>query len=651
MARLPRLALATVAALAVALCASLPAAVAAPVPAGPVRSVAIVAPGWLYLDGDLDLGVRVVTRNSTGRVAASLDLLDDTGVSRWHSYQSRSGLGSVTYEYSFSRAVRDLGIAPGVYRLRARVTSVGSVTVERSARLIVVDRSMQPIPVSVVVRVSAAPSAGAPASDSTRDSAQLTAVDAADLGRLAVLHPELHLTLAVPPFLLEEWAGAGVEQTSTPSFGSDAIDSLRRAVQAGTPLLRGMYADPDLSGIATVTADLELQAARGEAAVAAVLSPGPPASSNAATGFAALSGPLPPGAARVIVALGVRYAVTDTSCIEPAGGAAVAEAYAVTLPAGDGSAGATLTVLATDRAGSARMTDPTKAASLAAELFSRALSGQRPHAIVLVVDVGADGVRTASVAQSLDSLVGIPWVRLVDTPTAAGASAPPAATLRANPVDATPAPDGLRAQIADARARVSGLLAAAGPSDPDAKRALDFLLLAESRAWAGADGSWSEADRGSALARAAADGADAVLMTVTLDAPSVTLPGSEGKAPVSILNASGRTLTVDLDTTSDDVRVQRARTPVRLRPGENVLSVPVSLGTATSGHLRFAVTAGAFEIATATATVTASYQDRIVLLATVLAILAGLLFYIRRHLNRGPRSRAGDGDLEEDPDA
>jgi uncharacterized protein YfaS (alpha-2-macroglobulin family) len=140
-------------------------------------------------------------------------------------------------------------------------------------------------------------------------------------------------------------------------------------------------------------------------------------------------------------------------------------------------------------------------------------------------------------------------------------------------------------------------------------------------------------------------------MTVTLDAPSVTLPGSEGKAPVSILNASGRTLTVHLDTTSDDVRVQRARTPVRLRPGENVLSVPVSLGTATSGHLRFAVTAGAFEIATATATVTASYQDRIVLLATVLAILAGLLFYIRRHLNRGPRSRAGDGGLEEDPDA
>jgi hypothetical protein len=409
MARLPRSVLAAAAALAVALCASLPAAAAAPASAGPVRSVTIVAPRWLYLDGELDLGVRVVTRNSTRRVAASLDLLDEAGVSRWHSYQSRTVLGSVTYEYSFSRSVADLGIAPGVYRLRARVTSAGSPTVERSAQLIVVDRSTHPIPVSVVVRVSAAPSAGETPSDAAQDAAFVTASDAADLGRLAVLHPGLHLTLAVPPFLLQEWSGA--EQTSTPSVGTDALDSLQRAVEAGTPMLRGMYADPDLAAIATVTADLEMQDARGGAALSAAFPSQGTAPSVASTGFAALSGPLPRSVAAVLAARGVRYAVTDTSCVVPARGAAVAEAYAVTLPSDRGSSGATMTILAADRAASGGLEDPAHAAALATELFSRAASAQRAHVVVIVVDVGADGVRTSAVAQALEVLAGVPRAR------------------------------------------------------------------------------------------------------------------------------------------------------------------------------------------------------------------------------------------------
>jgi hypothetical protein len=125
------------------------------------------------------------------------------------------------------------------------------------------------------------------------------------------------------------------------------------------------------------------------------------------------------------------------------------------------------------------------------------------------------------------------------------------------------------------------------------------------------------------------------------------LPGSEGKAPVSITNASGRTLTVRLEASSPDVRVRQAQTTVRLRPGENILSVPVILGTAPSGRLRVAVTAGGYRIAAATATVRASYQDRVVLLVTVLLILAGLLFYIRRHIAT-LRARNGSLELEDD---
>ena len=652
-ARLPKFAFATVAALVIALAAALPAVIAAPPAKGPVKNVTIIAPRWLYLDGDLGIGVRVATRDSTRRVRTEIDLLDETGTSVWHDLQTRADLGSVTYEYSFSKSVSDLGIKPGIFTLRARVTSFGTATVERTARLIVADRSMRPVAVCLIVRVAATPSTGTTVSAGLDATSQVTAADAADLGRLAELRPDLRLTLAVPPFLLEQWSVAGPdgEETSTPAAGAEALDSLRRAALAGTPLLRGMFADPDLSGIATATTELGIQAARGDAAADEAFAGEAPAPSVTASGFAALSGPLPARAAAVMAARGVRFAVTGTSSVAPARGAAATGGYLVMLPVGTGSALTTLVVLTTDRAASLALTDPAAATDLATDLFTRASSAQKVQTVVLVEAVGADGMRTAQLAEAIETLVGIPWVRFVTAPAAAASGGLPAATLKDRPEDPSPAPAGYWTEVASARARVSGLVAAAGRTDADARRALDALLLAESRAWAGPDGSWPLVDRGRALARTAAEAADAVLSKVTLDAPSVTLPGSEGKAPVSILNASGRSLVVELEATSSDVRVLRPHTTVNLRPGENVLSVPVSLGTSASGRLRFEVTAGGFRIATETAAVSASYQDRIVLLSTVLLVLAGLLFYIRRHVARGRTQRSGLEDSSGGPES
>jgi len=650
-ARLPKFVLIATAAFAIAAGVALPSVFAVPAAKGPVRTVAIIAPRWLYLDGELGLGVRVATHDATRRITTEIDLLDDAGVSVWHDVQSRTDLGSVTYEYSFARTVSRIGIKPGVFTLRARVKSAGSATAERTAPIIVVDRSMHPVPVCIVVRVAGTPSTDATASADTDAAALLSATDAADLGRLAELRPELRLTVAVPPFLLEEWSatGTGSEQTSTP--GAMALDSLRRAVSAGTPLLRGMYADPDLSGIATAPADLELQAARGDGAVDAAFATDAPAPSITATGFAALSGPLPASAAAVMGDRGVRYAVTDTSSVSPSRGAAGAGAYLVTLSAGPASGLTALAVLVADRASSRRLTDPAAATGLATDLFTRAASAQKAQTVVLVLTVGPGGTRTAQLAEAIDALIDVPWVRLVAAPAVAASPGLTAATLREPPVDPTPAPAGYWAQVASARVRVAGLLAAAGQTDADVRKALSALLLAESRAWAGPDGSWSLADRGRDLADTAAATADSVLTKVTLDAPPVTLPGSEGKAPVSITNGSGRTLVVDLEATSSDVRVLQPHTTVHLRPGENILSVPVSLGTASSGRLRFAVTAGGFRIATETAAVSASYQDRIVLLATVLLVLSGLLFYIRRKVARGTRQRRSGDDAGAGPES
>lgn len=653
MARLLRNALCVVVATAMLLGGAPSAITAAPSSPGPVRSMAVIAPRWVYLDGDVGVGVRVTTRNSRKRITAELDILDETGSSRWHSVQSRTGLGSVTYEFSFSRAVRQVSDAPGILTLRARVTSAGSATAERTARLIVADRTARPVPVSIVVRVTGTPSASSTAGALAlpdAESARLSATDATDLGRLASLHPEFGLTVAVPPYLLAEWNAARVsgETASGASPETEALDALRHASLDGTPLLRGMYADPDLAGIAKSASDLKRQMTGGDDALSALYAGEGIDPSAAATGFATTSPSLPASAAAILVSRGIRFVVAEAAAILPLRGAPAPGAYAVTVPGAGGSASGALNVLAADRLSSTRLTDPESASDLAASLFERISASRDATPVVLVISVGPGGMRTSALEGSLAALAGVPWIRLVTAAQVAGAGGLPRARLREDP-GAGGAPEGYWTQVDAARDRVAGLLAAAGSHDADAQRALTSLLLSESRAWAGPDGSWPLAEHGLSLAREASDTAGTVLAQVTLEAPSVTLPGSEGKAPVSIMNASGRTLTVTLVAESSDVKVRRTRTSVRLRPGENVLSVPVALGTAPAGRVRFAVTAGGFRIASATATVRASYQDRIVLLATVLLILAALLFYIRRRMTRGRTSVAesgSDGDRE-----
>jgi hypothetical protein len=633
MSRLSRIALAAALVVALAI-AGAPVVSAAPAAGGRLRTVGIVSPRWVYRDGDLPVGVRVVTRQNTGRVRADLDLLDSSGVSLWHVSQTRPVLGSVTFEFSFSRRVADIGAPAGVYTLRARVSGAGTAAIERTSQLIVVDRDVRAVPVCVVVRVTGTPALDVSPTSPDTGVAQLSASDAADLGRLAMLHPELHLSIAVPPFLLDQWRAGGPSgaATSAPGPWSDALNSLRSALRAGTPVLRGMYADPDLAAIASEPVDIGQQLAFGDKAIAAALA----GNGTAATGLAVMSGALPESAALVSSENGVRFAVVDPSSVRPAGGsAAVSGPYAISVAprTGSASASASMTLLALDAAASRMLA--TSPDALAADLLGRAVSSHPGRTVVIEAVVGPYGVRTSALEQALRALGGIPWIRFVDAPAAAAAPGAPKATLNARPAVSSPAPSGYGSAIDSARGRVLCLVAAAGADDRDAALALGRLLLSESRAWAGVDGSWAGAAQGLALAKSAEASARAVLSKVTLDAPAVTLPGSEGKVPVSVTNSSGRTLSVVLEASSSELRVRKPRTTVRLKPGENVLSVPVVMGTASTGRLTIRVTAGGYEIAGSTAAVRASYQDRIVLLITVVLVLLVLLFYIRRRITRG----------------
>ena len=70
-----------------------------------------------------------------------------------------------------------------------------------------------------------------------------------------------------------------------------------------------------------------------------------------------------------------------------------------------------------------------------------------------------------------------------------------------------------------ARARVNAFVAATSASN-DSTRAVKTLMLAESRAWAGTDGTWAQADRALSLWRAHPLGRDACRIGEIIDDPA-----------------------------------------------------------------------------------------------------------------------------------
>jgi hypothetical protein len=589
--------------------------------------------------------VRIIVRGSLPSVTVELRVLDATGRVRWSRSQNRSALAAATYDFSFPVSTRAQGLSAGVYTLQASVQAGGAAAVERSRRLFVVDPALAKVPVSVIVRVAGTPAmapGGAASPDQEGD--LRTAQDAQELARLAIVRPDLHLTAAVPPFLLDEWgtqtAGGptdSAEQTS--AVGGDALDTLLDAVAAGMPMLRAGYGEPDLSDLATSAVDIARQIDAGDAVRAAFVRPDANTTASVlATGFGVASGLVPEAAAAVLATHGVSFLVADPGSLSRSHAATGGPVpFRVSVPTASGRS-TTVTVLVLDRPDAALLVDPAGGDALAANLYARAASKQNRLPVVIEVSVGSEGARTVDIEAALDALARMPWVQLVDAPSAASMSAAGTATLRPRPTDPTPPPAALR----DTVARASRLVEAYGAAlaSPVETATADAVMLAESRVWAGADGTWELADRGSAFAAAADAAASGVLSKITVEAPSVTLPGSEGRIPVSVVNGSNRTLHVVLQARSTEMRVRNQRISARLEPGENILSVPVALGTSASAKLDLTVTAGGLALASATATVSASYQDRIVLLAAAILVLLVLLFVIRRRIVRGGRATA-----------
>lgn len=599
------------------------------------------------------LGVTVAARlaKPTQRLRVRLTITDTQGRTVYQRTEVMTEAAAGSRRIRFAGGVGSIGLAEGRYVLGASARISGGVTAETTAALLVVKAGRPPLPLVVVVRTAYVPQRD-PSSSFVIDPAVETVArqQTEEAAQLAALRPDFRIALALPPIMLEEWAdaangysyvsAAGVNQVSADSVSARdyaaALGTVRESVANGASLVRVPYADPDLSGLQQVDgmADLGRQLGNAATSYRTILDATP------STGTAVLGNSVPASAAPELRAAGVTHFLVAPSSARLAGKPAPGGVYR-----------------ASDTSMSAIVIDPELAAALSdpkappdvllSVLFDRATRKGIVRPAVAIIEVGAGTPATVSELQArLARLARVEWVKF--TGVSALAAWPRAGRITLARV-ATPgraAPAGYWAEVATAREHVLSLRAAAGVRDPSAVGALHTLSIAESREWAGPDQSWALADRGRAYASAADRTAMDTFAKVGLSLPNVTLSGSGGKVPVSITNRTDSDLRLEVIASSTDLRRPRYhRTVITAKPGENILSVPVDLGSQFSGHLRVRLAARSTTIADQSSAVHASYMDRIALIVMVVLVLLGLLWYIRAK-TRSSRSRSLD-ELDE----
>ena len=255
----------------------------------------------------------------------------------------------------------------------------------------------------------------------------------------------------------------------------------------------------------------------------------------------------------------------------------------------------------------------------------------------MLIDVGPGRANTVSrFVQRAGVVVGQPWVSFV---TAKQAAAAPrretglSIAERANVMLRTPA--GWWSSIAASRRYSEAFATVLAQGDPDAAAAVTNSLIAQSAAWAGPDGRWALADRGRSFSAAAVRSSQDVLGAVSVTSSDLTLSGISGSVPFSITNTSDRNLNVVLRFTASNLTL--GTKPLRtltLLPAENYVTVPIDLRASAGGKLRLQVVAGTLVIASKTVEVHASYLDRLAIVGGVVALLGGMLFFIRRRVRR-----------------
>ncbi|MHB1340928.1 MAG: hypothetical protein ACYCX5_04115 [Coriobacteriia bacterium] len=537
----------------------------------------------------------------------------------------------------FSRDLSGLGASQGRYPIEVRVLATGANATEATSRILVMEPGATRVPVTVIARLTCSPAID-PAGRFVADP-ELYPRSRTDAERIADVlerHTDAPVALALPPILVEEWLRASdgyelsgpegistVPESGTAAIGSaQVIERMRDLLADGrTALLDIPYAEPDLANMAGIDAlgDLRSQWAMSDTVMSAALGAEP-------TSGTAFSGNVVPLAALTeLERRTTSFVVLAAESLDSGDTTATSGAYAL-----EGSDVHAL-VIEPALADAAARSDTDAFYDV---IFDRLISKNPGDPLVLVFDVGPGTAHTAAdLERALDLLDNVGWITAVPASRAAGYPSARTATLVESPA-ALKAPEGYWAEVARAREYAGAIVSALGSADADAQAAQTAVLVAESQCWAGPDASYSLADRGRAFAASASRYVQDLFATVSIQGHDVTLSDRKGNAPLSVINGSGKPLKVIVRAQSGVISLPRSETTVTLDPGENVLTIPVNMGSELADDVDVRVTAGAISIAETSIRVQASYLDRLATVGMVVLFLLGLLFFIRRRVRR-----------------
>lgn len=597
-------------------------------------------------DGSFAMTATVEIDRPTSYLEARLQIRRASGRLLFQKTEVRSALTTGSIDIGFGRNLADLELEPGAYPVELRVRTQADRVREWivDTDLLVHAPDPEPVPVVVVVRVEAAPSTDAEGRFSIDPATSTRARDeAVALARAIVEEPRLRVSLAIPPFLLEEWlrVSQGYEHVSqdgviaveaespVPRAYAGALEIIARAVGTGRlELMTVGYALPDLgaSDATDVATDLEAHLSRGQSACLAALETTPAAVLYPGLGL------LPAGTFEMLEGRDLRGCVVAGASLEttPTGGTG---AYAVA------GAGGGLVALLLD-AWSSEGLRAGETSAVVDAVFTRSISATPTAPVIADVALGPGyPSRTEDLVEDLAALASAPWLRYATASEAL--SAPVSGEVRL-PDTVPPLPDapvGFRQEVAEARMASDAFLRAVGINDPDGQLANDLSLIAQSVLWAGPDLNWGPADRGRAIAASAEQRSRAVLDSLSLVGSDITLSGTSGEVPISIRNASEKNLVLTLDVSGRGVDAGPLPPEgVQVRPQDNFVSVPVDLGQSLQGDLRIELKAGDVVLDELEVKVRASFLDRLVIIGGAAIVLVGMLLFIRHRVRSATRA-------------
>lgn len=585
--------------------------------------------------------VRTQVTEPTEYLETRLQIHNPSGSLLFQKTEIRHDVEPGSVDILFERELEDLSLPEGRYPIEARILATGSDATYVEDRLLVIRDDRLPLDVAAVARFRCTP-ARDPEDRFVIDPGEMVSERDALLAVARIARAGRPLSLAVPPVLLEDWLraseeyellsgapGEGTEPSTVhaddvvPVGYSTALERLGELTsRAGLELLDVPFAEPDLRGLQTMSAldDLAAHYHLGRSVYQSSISTTPSVASAIAGDAISAE------AAAVLSDVGIGSVLVSDTSVRSEGTTPTTGAYR--MAGGEGPA-----LLVVDSEAS-RALQGGNTAELVERLFELAISGEASSAVAQAWFGRGESLDVADFEAALAAVSTLDWVRLTrPTQLARAADDAPFLTVADGADQGRPAPLGYWGEVLEARRMAVALVSATGERDADARRASRDLLIAESCCWAGTDGAWELADRGRAFASAAVQRGQEVFSAISVSSENITLAGRSGKVPLSIGNSSEKELSVVVTARGEHARIGPPdAVEVTLKPADNFVTLPVDMRSALVDRLEVQVLAGGTVVASTSVEVRASYLDRLAWVGSIVLVLAGLLFYIRRRV-------------------